>query len=126
TFFDDMNLSKAQLVLSSGFYHDPILDMDINKGVSLIAEINPSTGPLANVGKIVKGIPHTLILRGSLGSSLKDLALQAVIPMSFSMGSKATFKDLALELGGDGPSISLLAQIEVIPSKHERDNPLLF
>ncbi len=118
-------LTDLSLVISSAPYQDETTGQMMPKGLAMTASVALSGDLFANVRVLTKGLPAPkLTLIGMIGASLNDLLLKILVPMDIEMGPQITCKNVAIELAGAGPSISMLASIAVKPTP--QDKPLLF
>ncbi|MBU4269538.1 hypothetical protein KJ644_00880 [Candidatus Dependentiae bacterium] len=127
TFFDKIDLSKTQIVISSFPHIDPKLNINLSKGINLAAVTNLADKTFTNAKNLIKGLGNqSLNLFGSLGS-LKDTKLAVTLPFKeIKLSDKAFLENISFFFTGSnlGPSMGLKTQIKIIPTQD--DDPLLF
>ncbi|MFH1831854.1 MAG: hypothetical protein ABH827_03540 [bacterium] len=130
---DELDLSGAQFIVSTKSYRDEKLNLDIKKGINLVANIPLLNVVLKNIkdeeqraqiAQTLSKMPTSLQIVGSIGTSLPDLMLTVNIPMQLGFeipkGPAFYIQRMAARISGDGPSASVLASIGVRPTPQDQ------
>jgi hypothetical protein len=131
TVFDEIQLSDIQFIISTYNHTDTELNIQIKKGLNLVAysqvigETQKTEGLSASGKQLFKTLNDRIRIAGSVGDSVNEIYFSAAIPIketTFANG-KAILKNIIFFLSGKGPAIGLKANVLVKPSK--QDNTLI-
>ena len=94
---DALVLNKVAIVIAKSDYKDDEWDIQINKGLNFVAEIQANVGFMKDIARVVPGI-NRLLLQGTITPDIYGSVFKATLPGQINMGKLGHTTGLTLSL----------------------------